>query len=79
MVAALFLIYQLTQTLYQLNLSEGERDRWQRPDDVIESLKLKDGNAVADVGCGVGYFSLKLAPKLPSTAPFWRKTFSVSP
>jgi ubiquinone/menaquinone biosynthesis C-methylase UbiE len=64
MVAALFLIYQLTQTLYQLNLAEGERDRWQRPDDVIESLKLKDGNAVADVGCGVGYFSLKLAPKV---------------
>jgi ubiquinone/menaquinone biosynthesis C-methylase UbiE len=64
MVASLFLIYQLTQTLYQLNLAEGERDRWQRPDDVIESLKLKDGNVVADVGCGVGYFSLKLAPKV---------------
>jgi ubiquinone/menaquinone biosynthesis C-methylase UbiE len=63
-VAALFLIYQLTQTLYQLHLAEGERDRWQRPDDVIESLRLKDGNMVADVGCGVGYFSLKLAPKV---------------
>jgi hypothetical protein len=35
MVVALFLIYQLTQTLYQLNLGEGERDRWQRPDVVI--------------------------------------------
>jgi ubiquinone/menaquinone biosynthesis C-methylase UbiE len=63
-VAALFLIYQLTQTLYQLHLTEGERDRWQRPDDVIESLKLKDGNVVADLGCGVGYFSLKLAPRV---------------
>jgi ubiquinone/menaquinone biosynthesis C-methylase UbiE len=31
---------------------------------VIESLKLKDGSAVADAGCGVGYFSLKLAPKV---------------
>ena len=63
-VAALFLIYQLTQTLDRLYLAESERDRWQRPDDVIESLKLKDGNVVADVGCGVGYFSLKLAPKV---------------
>src|SRR5580704_542861 len=63
-VAALFLIYQLTQTLYQLHLAEGERDRWQRPDDVIESLKLKDGNVVADLGCGVGYFALKLAPRV---------------
>jgi SAM-dependent methyltransferase len=63
-VAALFLIYQFTQTLNQLYLAERERDRWQRPNGVIESLKLKDGNLVADVGCGVGYFSLKLAPKV---------------
>ena len=63
-VAALFLIYQLTQTLSQLQLVEGERDRWQRPDDVIDSLKLQEGDIVADVGCGVGYFSLKLAPKV---------------
>jgi len=63
-VVALFLIYQLTQTLYQLHLTEGERDRWQRPADVIESLKLKDGNVVADLGCGAGYFALKLAPRV---------------
>ena len=31
---------------------------------MIESLKLQDGDAVADLGCGVGYFSLKLAPKV---------------
>jgi ubiquinone/menaquinone biosynthesis C-methylase UbiE len=31
---------------------------------VVESLKLKDGNILADAGCGVGYFSLKLAPKV---------------
>ena len=31
---------------------------------MIESLKLKNGNMVADVGCGVGYFSLKIAPKV---------------
>jgi hypothetical protein len=59
-VVALFLIYQLTQTLYQLNLAEGERDQWQRPDDVIESLKLKDSDVVADVGCGVLPFSCGL-------------------
>jgi len=61
---ALFPIYQFTQTLYQLHIAEGERDRWQRPDDVIDSLKLKDGDTVADVGCGVGYFSPTLASKV---------------
>ena len=64
MAVALFLIYQFTQTLYQLHIAEGERDRWQRPEDVIDSLKLKDGDTVVDIGCGVGYFSLKLAPKV---------------
>jgi hypothetical protein len=64
LAAVLFLIFQFTQTLSELYVAEGERDRWQRPDEVIESLKLKDGNVVADVGCGVGYFSLRLAPKV---------------
>jgi SAM-dependent methyltransferase len=63
-IAALFLSYQLGQTFHQLYLVEGQRDRWQRPDDVIACLKLRDSSVVADVGCGVGYFSLKLAPKV---------------
>jgi hypothetical protein len=58
-VVTLFLVYQLTQTLDQLHVAEGKRDGWQRPDDVIESLKLKDGNVVADVGCGVGRLALR--------------------
>ena len=63
-IAGLFLSYQLSHTFRDLYLVEGERDRWQRPDDVIESLKLKNGSVTADLGCGVGYFSLKLAPKV---------------
>ena len=63
-VAVLVLISQGTQTLRRLDVVEHERDSWQRPEDVIEPLKLKDGNTVAEVGCGAGYFSLKLAPKV---------------
>jgi ubiquinone/menaquinone biosynthesis C-methylase UbiE len=63
-IAALFLSYQLNQTFRQLYLVEHQRDSWQQPDDVIECLKLKDSSVVADLGCGVGYFSLKLAPKV---------------
>jgi SAM-dependent methyltransferase len=63
-IAALFLSCQLSQTFRQLYLVERERDRWQRPDDVIECLKLKNGSVVADLGCGVGYFTLKLGPKV---------------
>jgi SAM-dependent methyltransferase len=63
-IVALFLIYQFSQTFSQLYFAEGERDRWQRPNDVIQCLNLKNGSVVADLGCGVGYFSLKLAPKV---------------
>jgi SAM-dependent methyltransferase len=64
LATALFLIFQFTRTLYQLHAVEAERDRWQRPTDVIDSLGLKKGDAVADVGCGVGYFSLKLGRRV---------------
>src|SRR5439155_20372085 len=37
------------------------RDRWQRPSEVTAALNLRDGNVVADVGSGSGYFSLKLS------------------
>jgi hypothetical protein len=39
-MAALFLVYQLGQTLHELSLAESERDHWQCSDDVIESLNL---------------------------------------
>ena len=75
-IATLFLSYQLTQTFRQLNFVERERDRWQRPDDVIECLKLKDSSVVADLGCGVGYFSLKLAPKVAQHGRRPRRRYS---
>ena len=37
------------------------RDTWQMPHRVIESLDLKPGAIVADIGSGTGYFSVKLA------------------
>src|ERR1035441_2624278 len=37
------------------------RDAWQLPDRGIESLGLKPGQAVADIGAGTGYFTVRLA------------------
>jgi len=38
-----------------------ERDQWQKPNDIINRLNLKDGSKVADIGCHEGYMTIKLA------------------
>jgi predicted methyltransferase len=38
-----------------------ERDSWQKPDEVIQALALKNGDVVADIGAGTGYFARRLA------------------
>lgn len=41
-----------------------ERDEWQKPDEVIGFLSIEQGQVVADVGAGTGYFTVRLARAL---------------
>jgi FkbM family methyltransferase len=41
------------------------RDGWQKPQQVIEALQLAPDAAVADIGAGTGYFTVRLAQALP--------------
>ena len=49
-------------------LQESERDRsrdaWQRPAEVFDALAVKTGHRVADIGCGFGYFTFRLAARV---------------
>jgi ubiquinone/menaquinone biosynthesis C-methylase UbiE len=38
-----------------------DRDRWQKPHELIRHLKIQPGSRVADVGCHEGYMTMKLA------------------
>jgi SAM-dependent methyltransferase len=37
------------------------RDRWQQPDKVVEALRIRNGDRIADIGAGSGYFTFRLA------------------
>jgi len=41
------------------------RDAWQKPDEVIRTLRLPADATVADIGAGTGYFAVRLARAVP--------------
>jgi len=56
--------YSALNTLARLDVVEAQRDQWQRPADVIDALDLRPGSEVVDLGCGSGYFTLRLSPRV---------------
>ena len=48
----------------QIERAEADRDRWQRPADVVQALNVTEEAVVVDVGSGVGYFALKLSDRV---------------
>lgn len=50
--------------LYLFYLESPDRDGWQKPDEVLQALRLRAGDVVADIGAGGGYFTEKLARRL---------------
>jgi cyclopropane fatty-acyl-phospholipid synthase-like methyltransferase len=47
-----------------------ERDSWQKPEEVVEALRLNGDSSVADIGAGTGYFSVKIARRIPAGKVF---------
>jgi len=46
---------------YIAALDDPARDAWQKPHEVVEALALRNGEQVADIGAGSGYFALRFA------------------
>ncbi len=40
------------------------REKYERPEEIIDRMNLKDGDLVADLGAGLGYYSLRLARRV---------------
>ncbi len=49
----------------ELGELEGpDRDAWQKPDLIMDALRIGDGSVVADVGAGGGWFTVRLARRV---------------
>ena len=60
-------IGQGLNTLDRLTLVERDRDAWQHAPEIISQLDVRNGSRVVDLGCGAGYFALKLAAAVGAT------------
>jgi predicted methyltransferase len=45
-------------------LAPPDRDEWQQPDKIMDALGIYDGNRVADVAAGGGWFTIRLARRV---------------
>jgi SAM-dependent methyltransferase len=45
-------------------LEAPDRDAWQRPDRVMDALRIADGSHVGDLGAGGGWFTIRLARRV---------------
>ena len=52
-------------------LERPEREREEMPNLLVELLKLKEGDVVADIGVGTGYIARRIAPKIGETGTIY--------
>ena len=61
--ACLATIAAVGQSLW-LRATDENRDKWQRPNEVMDELGVQAGSVVGDVGAGQGYFTFRLATRV---------------
>jgi ubiquinone/menaquinone biosynthesis C-methylase UbiE len=47
------------------DFDDPQRDAWQKPEVLLDALQLQPGARVADIGAGTGYFSIRIAKRIP--------------
>lgn len=52
---------------YIAHLEDPKRDAYQKPKQVVAALNIKEGEVIADIGAGSGYFTFRLAHAVGET------------
>src|ERR1035438_298780 len=52
---------------YIAHLEDPKRDAYQKPHEVVKALNIKEGEVIADIGAGSGYFTFHLARAVGET------------
>jgi len=48
-------------------LNAQERDSWQKPEAIMDSVGIKSGMIIGEIGAGDGYFTFKMVERIGST------------
>jgi SAM-dependent methyltransferase len=51
--------------MWAKEFDDPARDEWQKPEEVLDALQLERTARVADLGAGTGYFSVRIAKRVP--------------
>jgi predicted methyltransferase len=48
-----------------------DRDAWQKPDLIMDKLRIADGSSVGEIGAGGGWFTIRLARRVGPNGMVW--------
>lgn len=55
-----------------LGVLEGpDREQWNKPDQIMDALKIGEGSAVGEIGAGGGWFTMHLARRVRANGQVW--------
>jgi ubiquinone/menaquinone biosynthesis C-methylase UbiE len=55
---------QLNEWNEFISFNNPNRETWEKTRDMLNSINIRDGEVVADIGCGFGFFSFKFSQKV---------------
>ena len=75
-VSVLLAVVLATTVCAAAEKKRESRDTWQQPDRAVKDMGLKAGQVVADVGCGTGYLTFRLAKAIGSDGKVYAEDIS---